>query len=184
MRKVFKNMLAFSPKYVKLLIGMSLFVVIITASIVTLTFKDIEKKRTLLPHDKFALYKTQAKRRAYFQIGVGIITILGMVLISTFKRKEEIVLTTEGVMYKSFLKKIFIPWGEIKDVKILMAGTSMERCKIKGKDKEIIFNPFFLDASQKYTYKDDGIYDKHGNVMGTSIKKGRLYKDINMYRKK
>jgi hypothetical protein len=119
-----------------------------------------------------------AEQRLYVSIGFTIMTLLMIPGIVWLKRKTRIIITPEGIEYKTAFNKKYIPWSEVKDVKIQNPNSSVEKCRIKGKNAEIAFNTFFQDNSEKYSFTDKGVFDEHGNPIPISISKGKLYKEI------
>jgi hypothetical protein len=94
--------------------------------------------------------------------------------------KSRIVLSQDGIEQREFLRKTLIPWGEIKELKLVNPGSSFEKCRIKGKEKDIYFTPYYLEVSGDFRVEKNGVFDSRGSQITGSVKKSRLYKEIKM----
>lgn len=180
MRKVYKNALANNPRYIKVLVIMAIVIALISTAIIIYSIRELKTKSWQLSAEEFGEFKEKINYRIYLQVGVGMMTIILMGVLATLKRKEKIVITPQQIEYKGFFKQTAIPWDAVRDVKILHQGSPIEKCRIRGQDKSITFHAFFLDASYDYKPAKDGIYDQHGKVVSSSVKKGKLYKEVMM----
>jgi hypothetical protein len=178
--KEFKNVLVNNNRYTRLIYITMAMVIVMVAVMSIISFKALESRRGKVPPEQFTREESQVKTNAYLNVGFGLMTISLMYGVAFFKRKTRIVTTVKGIEYQGTFSKTFIPWDGIKDVKILNQGNSIEKCRIKGKEKEILFTPFFLDTSINYRFEKDGIFDERSEQLTGSIKKSRLYKEIMM----
>jgi hypothetical protein len=180
MEKEFKNILVNNNRYQRLIYITMAMIVVMVATMTFISFKALEGRRGKVPQEQFSREESQVKTNAYLNAGFGILTISFMFGVMYFKRKTRILVTVKGIEYQGTFSKNFIPWDGIKDVKILGQGKSYEKCRVKGKESEILFTPFFLNTSANYRIEKDGIFDERDEQLTGLIKKSRLYKEIMM----
>lgn len=180
MEKEFKNILVNNPRYSRM-IHITMAMVILMVTVMTIiSFKALESRKGKVPPEQFTKEDSQVRVNAFLNAGFGLLTISFMFGVAYFKRKTRIVTNIEGVQYQGTFSKTFIPWNDIKDVKIIGQGKSYEKCRIKAKEKEILFTPFYLDTSVDYKFEKDAILDERGEQLSGLIKKNKLYKEIMM----
>ncbi|MCD4784694.1 MAG: PH domain-containing protein [Candidatus Eremiobacteraeota bacterium] len=177
----YKNGLIISKQYRKMLLYMSALIIGMCAFVVGLSYFRLSRIKPKVSPEKYIVETKRVQKVSFSQTGLAFFVVASMFGIAHIKKKTSIITTKNGIEYKNILGSTFIPWDDIKDIKVKLTGTSSERCTIRGNDgKRISFNSFMLDKTKDYDYLKDGIFDEHGNKITYSIKKSKLYKEVKM----
>lgn len=181
--KEYKNIVVFSPRYKKMLIIMTAVVLGMGILIVGISYFMLNRNKAEMAPDRYLLEKSRVERIAKMQLSMGILAMIAMFGIARIKQATKIVTNTKGIEYRTIFSKVFIPWDDIKDVKVKFTGTAMEQCLLRSKDleKRMTFNAFMLDPNDNYKLASDGIFDEHGEQVTYNLKKCPLFREVNKY---
>jgi len=179
MEKKYVNILVRTPQYRRMLMIMTAIILGMTILVVGLNFLYLSRNKNKMNPEKYRKEESRVKSVVFFQAALATMVVSSMFIIAGVKGKTSITTNTEGLEYRNIFKSVFIPWEKIKNVKIKTAGTSMEKCTVKGEEgKSIAFNAFMLDETIEYKMTKDGVFDEHDNKIKDGIKKSKLYKEI------
>ena len=185
--KEYKNIVVFSPRYTKMLVVMTAVVLGMGILIVGVSFFMLNRNKAKLSPEKLMVEQSRVQRVARLQGTMGILAVVAMFGIAHIKRKTRIYTNNEGIEYRTVFSKVFIPWDDVKDVRVKHTGTSAEHCIVKNRDlsKKIRFNAFMLDPNEGYRLTNDGIFNQHDEQVDYNLKKCTLYKEVmRMYNRK
>ena len=182
MNKTYHNILVRTPKYKKILIIMSIIIIFMCALAVGLSYYALEKDKPEQTQEQYQAEQAKFYRLTVFQGLLAFLVTASMIIISESKKRTRILVDPETIQYHTVFNKVIIPWSEIKDVKVKMAGSSLEKCTIRNHDgKRIVFNGFMTDASDELQIIGDSILDKYGNPYDFTLRKGKLFKEVSRY---
>ncbi len=181
--KEYKNIVVFSPRYKKMLIIMTAVVLGMGILIIGISYFMLNRGKSEMTPEKYLLEKSRVERIAKMQTSMAILAMIAMFGIARIKQATKIVTNTKGIEYRTIFSKVFIPWEDIKDVKVKFTGTSMEQCLLRSKDleKRMTFNAFMLDSNDNYKLASDGIFDEHGEQVTYNLKKCPLFREVSKY---
>ncbi len=181
MKKVFYNILVNHSRYRRLVVIMSVFVAGIVIASILIPYRSLEARKAEISPEAYIRQKKQADSKAFVNMAFGLLMIAMMGIMSETKRNTRIITDKDGILYKSGFRKTFIPWDNVKDLKLVQSGTAHEKCRVKAGDREIAFTAFFVDMEEKYQVKGDGIFDCHGKAVTPQVRKSKLYKEISRW---
>lgn len=181
--KEYKNIVVFSPRYKKMLIIMTAVVLGMGILIVGISYFILAKNKADMSPERYLLEKSRVERIAKMQTAMGVLAMIAMFGIARIKQATKIVTNTKGIEYRTIFSKVFIPWEDLKDVKVKFTGTSMEQCLLRSKnlEKRMTFNAFMLDPGDNYKLAPDGIFDEHGEQVTYNLKKCPLFKEVTRF---
>lgn len=185
MEKEYYNILVRTPRYTKMLWTMLVVLLVMMGIMMALVNSSIKQDNpNLNPQSRYTqeqFEKRSAEMRTTSQTNLILFVFVSACMfgIAYVKKQTKIITSQSGIEYRNIFKKVYIPWEEVKDVKLRAAGTSMETCIIKGTEgREIRFNAFMLDSSVKYRMEKDNIFDEYDTPISPELKKSKLYKEV------
>ena len=181
--KEYKNIVVFSPRYKKMLIIMTAVVLGMGILIVGLSYFMLNRNKAEMSQKRYLLEKSRVERIAKMQLSMGVLAMIAMFGIAKIKQATKIVTNTKGIEYRTIFTKVFIPWEDIKDIKVKFTGTSMEQCLLRSKnlEKRMTFNAFMLDPNDNYKLASNGIFDQYGEQVTYNLKKCPLFKEVTRF---
>lgn len=149
---------------------------------VGLSYYALEKDKPEQTQEQYETERAKFYRLTVFQGLLAFLVTASMIIISETKKRTRIVIDPESIQYHTVFNKVIIPWNKVKDLKVKMAGSSLEKCTIRNQEgKKIIFNGFMTDTADELQIVGDSILDKHGNPYDFTLRKGKLYKEVSRY---